>query len=72
MMVPPKDPISLAAAIAEVLSAPERAMAMGRLGREIVEERFSAHSMVRRMEEYYLRMLQSRGMRWPAGTPAMA
>jgi hypothetical protein len=34
---------------------------MGQMGRRVVEERFSAHAMVRRMEELYLDLLGRRG-----------
>ena len=69
LLVPARDPRPLAAAIGDVLAAPERARAMGRVGRETVERRFSARSMVRQMEDLYVRLLQARG-RSPAGGPA--
>src|SRR5207245_1599828 len=53
LLVPPKDPQALALAIADILSQPMRAADMGRLGRRIVEERFSARAMVRQMEHLY-------------------
>jgi glycosyltransferase involved in cell wall biosynthesis len=54
LLVAPRDPEGLAAAVDELLSQPERALAMGRLGRRVVEEGFSARSMVRQMEQVYL------------------
>ena len=61
LLVLPKDPAALAAAISEVLAQPARAHEMGRMGRRVVEERFSAHAMVRRMEELYLDLIGRRG-----------
>ena len=62
LLVPPKAPAPLAVAIGEVLAAPARAGEMGRLGRDIVEQRFSAHAMVRQMEDLYVSLLQQRGV----------
>lgn len=61
LLVPPRDPTPLAAAIAELLAAPERWPAMGKQGRAVVEEHFSARAMVRQMEALYLDTLQQRG-----------
>jgi glycosyltransferase involved in cell wall biosynthesis len=62
LLVPPKDPETLAAAVSDILSQPARAREMGRLGRRIVEQGFSAHSMVRQMERLYLDLLAERGV----------
>lgn len=62
VLVPPKDPEALAAAIGAVVSQPARALEMGRLGRRIVEEDFSAQAMVRQMERLYLDLLAERGV----------
>ncbi len=62
LLVPPKDPHALALAISEVLAQPARAREMGRLGRRIVEEGFSAHAMVRQMEHLYLDLAAMRGV----------
>ena len=62
LLVPPKDPHALALAISEVLAQPARAREMGRLGRRIVEESFSAHAMVRQMEQLYLDLAATRGV----------
>jgi len=56
-LVPAKEVPPLAAAIAAVLADPSRAAAMGRLGRQIVENGFSARSMVRSMERVYFDLL---------------
>jgi glycosyltransferase involved in cell wall biosynthesis len=72
LLVPPKDPVPLAAAIDEILSDPERGRRMGRLGRELVQERFSARAMVRQMQSLYITLLRERGVRLPANLPAEA
>jgi L-malate glycosyltransferase len=56
LLVPPRDPAPLAEAIAALLSEPKRRLAMGQLGRKVVEERFSAAAMVRQMEDFYAAM----------------
>jgi len=62
LLVPPRDPEPLAAAISEILAQPARAAEMGRLGRRIVEEGFSAHAMVRQMEQLYLGLAAQHGL----------
>ena len=62
LLVPAKDPEALAVAISEVLAQPERARAMGRLGRRIVEDGFSARAMVRQMEQLYCDLAAARGL----------
>lgn len=54
LLVPPRDPVPLAQALEDVLGQPDRLLEMGRLGRRIVVDRFSAQSMVRQMESLYL------------------
>ena len=58
----PEEGAALAVAIDEMLAAPERAREMGRLGRRIVRDGFSAQTMVRQMEELYLQLLHERGV----------
>lgn len=62
LLVPPRDPEALAAAISEMLGQPARAREMGRLGRRIVEDGFSAHAMVRQMERLYLDLAATHGL----------
>ncbi len=62
LLVPAKDPPALAAAINEVLAEPARAREMGRRGRRIVEENFSAQAMVRQMERLYCDLAARRGL----------
>jgi glycosyltransferase involved in cell wall biosynthesis len=45
-LVPPEDPGRLAAAISELLAAPDRLVAWGRAGRQRVDERFSPQASV--------------------------
>ena len=73
-LVPAKNPAALADAIAQMLSAPRETVAtMGRRGRAAVVERFSAHAMVRQMEDLYTHLLQTRGLiDHPAGAPLRA
>jgi len=73
LLVPPKDPAALADAIIRVLSDPVAARtAMGERARQVVVERFSAHAMVRQMEDLYAHLLQARGLGQPAVTPVEA
>lgn len=68
LLVPPKHPQALADAIAQVLTMPADVLAaMGQRGRAAAVERFSAHTMVRQMEELYTHLLQARGLGQPAG-----
>jgi glycosyltransferase involved in cell wall biosynthesis len=57
-LVPPKVVDPLARAITEVLSDRVRMQEMGRAGRAIVVEEFSARSMVRQMEALYERLVR--------------
>ena len=62
LLVPPKDPEPLAVAIRDMLAQPSRAREMGRVGRRIVEDGFSAHAMVRQMERLYLDLAAQHGV----------
>ncbi|GAB4559203.1 MAG: glycosyltransferase [Anaerolineae bacterium] len=53
LVVPPGDPEALAAAIRELLDAPERREAMGRAARARVEADFSFTAMAQRIESAY-------------------
>lgn len=72
LLVPAKDPLPLADAIASVLGDGSRSQAMGRLGRQIVVDGFSARSMVRQMETLYLSILRERGVQAAARTALQA
>lgn len=62
LLVPPSDPGSLARAILELLSRPERARRMGRAGRGRLESLFSLETMVRAWENLYVELLQEKGL----------
>jgi glycosyltransferase involved in cell wall biosynthesis len=53
LLVPPGDPVALAAAVQELLNNPGRARAMGARGRERARAQFSIELTVRRHEELY-------------------
>jgi glycosyltransferase involved in cell wall biosynthesis len=57
VLVPPDDPESLAAALDDILRDEERREAMGRRGRALVLERFTAEAMARRFEALYEEIL---------------
>jgi glycosyltransferase involved in cell wall biosynthesis len=71
-LVPAKEPVPLAEAMAEVLGDPTRGQAMGRLGRQIVVDGFSARSMVLQMESLYVTLLRERGVRSITNAPVRA
>ena len=56
----PRDPAGLADALGAVAAAPERARAMGRAGRELVERQFSTRAKVERTEALYRRLVAGR------------
>lgn len=72
LLVPPRDAPRLAKAISAMLGAPERARAMGRAGRQRVEECFSYRASARRVEAVYEQLLRRRGIfdRLQVGPPA--
>lgn len=59
LVVPPGDSKSLAQAIEELLSNPGRCSMMGRLGQDIVRERFSVEKMVDSNLALYQKILAS-------------
>ena len=60
-LVPPADPQSMANAILDLLRNPEKAVAMGEMGRKEVEEKFTVETMVKKYEELYFSLLKDRG-----------
>jgi len=60
LLVPPQDPEALAAAIMVLLRDRARSRAMGLAGREVVESRFTLAQMIRRTEELYTTLLETR------------
>jgi glycosyltransferase involved in cell wall biosynthesis len=57
LLVPPRDPPALAAALAELLQAPERARAMGARARERQRAEFDIDVLVGRLETLYVELL---------------
>ncbi len=53
LLVPPRDPEALAAALVLVLADPEYAAALGKAGHDLVNERFCLEFMVRAVESIY-------------------
>ena len=60
LLVPPRDPGALADALLAIATDPERARAMGRAGRALVEAKFSTAVKVERTESLYRRLLAQR------------
>ncbi len=60
-LVPPSDSQSMANAIINLLRNPEKAMAMGVAGREVVKEKFTVETMVKKYEELYFSLLKNKG-----------
>jgi glycosyltransferase involved in cell wall biosynthesis len=60
LLVPPRDPRALAAAIRDLLADPERRRRMGEAGYRRAAERFSAETMTRRVLEIYDRVSSPR------------
>jgi glycosyltransferase involved in cell wall biosynthesis len=59
VLIPPGDVPALRAAIESLLSAPTRAAAMGRRGRELALARYSSHGYARQVESVYERVLSA-------------
>lgn len=60
LLVPPRDPGAFAAAISSLLSAPERRQAMGRAGRQRVEDHFTFAAAARKVESIYREVMEAR------------
>jgi glycosyltransferase involved in cell wall biosynthesis len=56
LLVPPREPPALAAAILRLLADPTWAAGLGRAGRRLVEARFSTEAKVARLEALYRRL----------------
>jgi glycosyltransferase involved in cell wall biosynthesis len=64
LLVPPADPDRLAEACLQLLQDPDRADAMARAGREIVERRFDIHQQGQRLSGLYRKILAERQGSW--------
>jgi glycosyltransferase involved in cell wall biosynthesis len=60
LLVAPRDPEALAAAIMALLRDKAKSQDMGLAGREVVESRFTLAQMVRRTEELYTTLLETK------------
>jgi glycosyltransferase involved in cell wall biosynthesis len=65
VLVPPRDPEALAAAISSVLADPARAAAMSARGRATLRARFTDDGMVRHVEQLYLDLAAAKGLPGP-------
>ena len=62
ILVPSKDPTSLAQAMLSLLKDRNKAREMGEAGRKRVEEKFSSKIMIKRLEDLYLSLLREKGI----------
>ena len=60
-LVPPADSNAMANAIMDLLKSPEKAVAMGGMGRKVVQEKFTVETMVKKYEELYFSLVKDRG-----------
>jgi glycosyltransferase involved in cell wall biosynthesis len=65
LLVPPRDPQALVAAIREVLNDPIAASKMGTVGRALVHERFTVDRMVANTTAIFDAAVQDAGVRSP-------
>ncbi len=65
-----RDPVAIAAAVAQILSDPAKAAAMGAAGRRVVDEQFSWPVVAASMEAFYNSVLSS-GRRVVPATPTV-
>jgi glycosyltransferase involved in cell wall biosynthesis len=61
LLVPPRDPQSLAAGILTLIQSPGRAEALGWAGRRMVEREFSHDVKAERIEQLYRHILHHKG-----------
>lgn len=60
LLVPPRDPVFLAEKIACLLHDPIAASRMGRVGRQVIQERYSMEHMLNQTETVYRRLMESK------------
>jgi len=65
LLVPPRDPEALAAALKALVDDPARAREMGRRGRERVVPAFSVEEMLAKLETLYAALLREKGVTPP-------
>jgi len=59
LLVPPRDPVILAEKIACLLHDPMAATCMGKVGRQVIQERYSMEQMLTQTEMVYRRLMHS-------------
>lgn len=72
LLVPPRDPPAIAAALLRLLADPPWARSLGRAGRRLVRERFSTRTKVERLENLYARVRAGAATAATAATTATA
>jgi glycosyltransferase involved in cell wall biosynthesis len=60
LLVPPGDPVALAAALRDLVTRPDRARALGACGQQRARERFSIELAVKRHEDLYEELMAKR------------
>ncbi|HEY5052026.1 MAG TPA: glycosyltransferase family 4 protein, partial [Solirubrobacterales bacterium] len=65
ILIPPRDPVRLAGAIAELLGDPERRRNMGRAGKKLRDEEYGLDLYIKRLEALYRRLLEAAGAKGP-------
>jgi len=68
-LVPPADSQAMAEAIKNLLRNPHEAIQMGRMGKSMVQDKFSEKYMVENYEKLYVSLLTEKG-RWAEAFPA--
>src|SRR5581483_87601 len=61
LLVPPRDPQALAAAVGEVLARPDRARLLGLAARDAVYPKYGVQRLIRDVEALYLDLLAAKG-----------
>ncbi|WP_051688198.1 glycosyltransferase family 4 protein [Desulfofalx alkaliphila] len=62
ILVEPKEPVALAAAIGELLNNPAKAKKLGEAGRRLVEKKFTVEKMAQNIMEIYNQVLLEKGL----------
>jgi glycosyltransferase involved in cell wall biosynthesis len=61
LLVPPADAPALAAAIRQLLAAPDQLLAMGRQSRMLAERHFNQTAMIAKIQSFFRRVLDEQG-----------
>jgi glycosyltransferase involved in cell wall biosynthesis len=63
LLIPPKDPVAAADALAQILTSPEVALEMGKRAAERGRKLYDTRDMARQVEEIYAKILRSKSRR---------